>query len=305
MRKFFIFIVILFCFTLFGNTPPKSVVLEAGNLKVRLDSRKFWNINRVEWQGQLVGVDQSGAHYGVAYQPGGSKFFIGSGHNESGQSEKVTSIRFFIDDGQEMPVDSPIIRAAVVGMEKVSEIGGFKVRYKFYIDHNILHERVEITAEKDVPVNFLYPFMHPWSTRFSEYLGIGEEGIKLNIRFKSDNAFPNRRYLACGAWYDEKSGCGVATVMAPESGERALRRFLWDRSNYRKDYLCDYSHAVFPAGHTAVYTSHTAFFKQENKAKWQEDAVNIFNDLKAVHNTAENINNLKKKNMLFACRGNK
>ncbi|MBR2723239.1 MAG: hypothetical protein IKB77_02810 [Lentisphaeria bacterium] len=280
MKKIFVLFMLLTVAAVFGNTPPQSVVMESGNLKVRLDGRKFWNINRIEWEGQLVGVDQTGAHYGVAYQPEGSKFFIGSGHDESGRSEKLNSIRFFIDDRQEMPVKSPIIRAAVVGMEKESQIADFKVRYRFFIDHNILHERVEISAGNDVKVNFLYPFMHPWSTRFTDYFGVGESGRTLNIKFKSDGSFPNRNYLDYGVWYDEKSGIGVASLITPESGEKSLRRFLWDRPNYRKDYLCDYAHAVFPAGHTAIYISHTAFFRQEDKTKWHETAMNLLERLK-------------------------
>ena len=283
MKKVFVLFMLLTLTVVFADMPPPSVVMESGNLKVRLDGRKFWNINRIEWNGTLVGVDQAGAHYGTAYQPEGSKFFIGSGHDESGKSEKVSSIRFFIDEGHEPDVKNPIIRAAVVGMEKESVIGDFNIRYKFFIDNNILHERVEITAVKDVAVNYLYPLMHPWSTRFTEYTGLGEDGVRLNVKFKSDNSFPNRRYLSCGAWYDEKSGYAVATLMAAEKGEKSLRRFLWDRPNYRKDYLCDYSHSVFPAGHTAVYTAHTAFFRQENKEKWQEDAAEILTLLKGIH----------------------
>ena len=287
MKKISVLFILLSAIFVFADRPPQSVVMESGNLKVRLDSRKVWNINRVEWEGELVGVDQIGAHYGTAYQIEGGKFFIGSGHDESGKKEKMTSIRFFIDDDHEVPCSKSMISAAVVGMEKESEIGDFKVKYKFFIDNNILHERVEITAVKDVAVNYLYPLMHPWSTRFSEYMGLGEGGVKLNVKFKSDNTFPNRRYLEFGAFYDEKSGCGVAALKSAESGEKSLRRFLWDRSNYRKDYLCDYSHAVFPAGHTAVYTSHTAFFRETDKTKWQQQTVEILNDLKVLHKNAD------------------
>ena len=259
---------------------PQSITIESGNVRVRLDGKKRWNINKIEWKNRLFGIDEGGAHYGTAFQPQGSKFFIGSGHDESGRSEKLNSIRFFIDDRQEMPVKSPIIRAAVVGMTKESQIADFKVRYRFFIDHNILHERVEISAGNDVKVNFLYPFMHPWSTRFTDYFGVGESGRTLSIKFKSDGSFPNRNYLDYGVWYDEKSGIGVASLITPESGEKSLRRFLWDRPNYRKDYLCDYAHAVFPAGHTAIYISHTAFFRQEDKTKWHETAMNLLERLK-------------------------
>ena len=30
-------------------------------------------------------------------------------------------------------------------------------------------------------------------------------------------------------------------------GKKAPQRYLWDRKIYRKDYLCDYYHSVFPA----------------------------------------------------------
>lgn len=55
-----------------------------------------------------------------------------------------------------------------------------------------------------------------------------------------------------------------------------MKRLIWDRPQYRKDYLCDFSSAVLPAGHMIVYESKTAFFSQADKSKWISDAEKLF-----------------------------
>jgi hypothetical protein len=53
-------------------------------------------------------------------------------------------------------------------------------------------------------------------------------------------------------------------------------RFLWDRTSYRKDYLCDYAHSTFPAGNIVIYECKTRFFQQLDPKKWIADAEKLF-----------------------------
>ena len=81
--------------------PPQSITLESGSVRIRLDAKKRWNVNRIEWKNQQLGVDTPGAHYGIVYKPAGARYPIGTGHDESGFGEEVISLKIFAD-GKEL-----------------------------------------------------------------------------------------------------------------------------------------------------------------------------------------------------------
>ena len=99
----------------------------------------------------------------------------------------------------------------------------------------------------------------------------GADGKTLDV-FRSDNSFPNRKFVPSAAWYDTKTGVGVATFLKDAKGKKAPMRYLWDRRSYRKDYLCDYYHAEFPAGRVVVWEAVTGFFHQTDNNRWTDDA---------------------------------
>ena len=255
---------------------PQSITIESGNVRVRLDGKKRWNINKIEWKNRLFGIDEGGAHYGTAFQPQGSKFFIGSGHDESGVGEKFISLKIIVDGNEITPVEKNVIKGKKVRVEKISEITTLKVKSTFTIENDVLLETTELTAATPVKINFLYFFMHPWSTRFNKFHTIKMDGSKLDITFKSDNSFPNRDFVPAAAWYDTKSGLGVVSVIRNIKGQKKPMRFLWDRTSYRKDYLCDYAHSTFPAGNIVIYECKTRFFQQLDPKKWIADAEKLF-----------------------------
>lgn len=254
---------------------PKSIELESGNVKLRLDARKRWNINRVEWKQRLLGIDTAGAHYGMAFQPANSPFFIGSGHDESGKTEKVLTLKIFADGKEVLPAGQKI-SGKQLRMEKVSRVEAFTVKYSFTLENDILAERTELTASEDVRVNFMYCFMHPWSVRFKEFHALRPDGLVLDLTFRSDESFPSRVFLPAAAWYDPASGLALATVITLGKGIKNPQRYIWDRREYRKDYLCIFAHSVFPGGQTAVCRASTVFFQQPDRAKWQADADKVF-----------------------------
>ena len=49
--------------------------------------------------------------------------------------------------------------------------------------------------------------------------------------------FPTEKFVPSAAWYDTKTGVGVATFLKDAEGKKAPMRYLWDRRSYRKDYL--------------------------------------------------------------------
>ncbi|MBQ7206600.1 MAG: hypothetical protein IJS01_02260 [Lentisphaeria bacterium] len=251
---------------------PESVAMTCGDIKIRLDARKRWNINRIEWKGQLVCIDTRGAHYGMTCRPAGSPHFIGSGHTESGAGEEVISIKLFADGKEVVPGTEPITGKSV-GMEKVSSIYKFKVKYSFTIADNVLAERTEITSpDEAVPLRQLYCFMHPWSTRFTDYHVVSADGKKSGGKFVTDGKHRNRAFAPLICWYDAKSAIIVSTAAEKPSWSSNLQRLLWDIRSYRKDYICLVMNGVFPANTTAVCRARTAFARQKDPGKWVADA---------------------------------
>ena len=271
---FFLLPVLLFAEGVEGI--PKSIYLSSGNIKLRLEASKRWNINRIERNGELLSVDNPSAHYGMTYSPEGSKFFIGSGHTESGEGEVVESLKIWID-GKETPAAEKM-SGNVIAMEKVSKILAFTVKYSFRLENNRLYERTEVTALRDENVKVLYCFMHPWATRFSQCHGMHADGRKVDYSLTASEKMPCMVFLPAAAFFDEKSGIIAATFLKLESGTANARRLIWDRKVYRKDYLNDFYHKPFPAGHTAVYSAVTGF-ADASAANWISEAEKLMTEL--------------------------
>ncbi|MBR4664301.1 MAG: hypothetical protein IKO93_10545 [Lentisphaeria bacterium] len=278
MKKFFIAVLFFMVCVLFADI-PQSITLESGNIRIRLDGRKCWNMNRIEWNNHLLGVDEKGAHYGIAYQPQDSRFFIGSGHGESGETEKLISLEIFADGEKNVPAENVIVKGSKIRTDKVSAITDLLVKTRIVIENDVIFETAEISAVKPVKINYLYFFMHPWTTRFDKFHAVFANGKKLDVTFRSDNRFPNRIFVPSAAWYDTRSGFGAATVIRNLKGKKAPRRFLWDRTNYRKDYLCDFAHSILEPGTVVVYECRTGFSKQPDNSKWTADAEKLFGKL--------------------------
>lgn len=278
MKKFLTAVLLFTVSGLFADI-PQSIMLESGNVRVRLDGRKFWNMNRIEWKNHLLGVDEKGAHYGIAYQPQGSRFFIGSGHGESGKTEELISLEIFADGEKTVPVENVVIKGIQIRIDKVSAISGLLVKTRIVIENDVICETAEISAVRPVKINYLYFFMHPWTTRFDRFHAVFANGKKLDVTFRSDNRFPNRTFVPSAAWYDTKSGLGAASFIRNIKGQKAPGRFLWDRTNYRKDYLCDFAHSILEPGTVVIYECKTGFFQQPDKSKWIADAEKFFDKL--------------------------
>ena len=281
MKNTIVFLFALAMVSVFADI-PQSITLESGNVRIRLDGKKRWNVNRIEWKNQLMGVDFSGAHYGVVYRPVTSKHPIGTGHDESGIGEKLISLKIYADHREVIPVEGKIIKGKHIRVERTSQIADLATKTSLIIENDIMRETAEISADKDIKLDHLYIFMHPWSTRFDKFHAIRANGDKIDVSFRSDNSFPNRKFVPSAAWYDTKTGFGAVTFIRNIKGKKSPMRYLWDRKIYRKDYLCDYYHSVFPAGTAVVYEAATGFFRQPDSDKWIADAEALMKKLAQV-----------------------
>ena len=143
MKKFFV-LYFAFIVSVFSAAIPQSIMLESGDLKVRLDGRKRWNMNRIEYQGELLSVDSPNAHYGMTCRPIDFKYAVGSGHEETGFGEKVVSLKIFSDGKEIVPQENISVCGSKIKVEKVSKILDLNVKYDILIENNIISEFIEV-----------------------------------------------------------------------------------------------------------------------------------------------------------------
>lgn len=260
--------------------PVASATLKSGSLTVRLDGRKFDNMNRIEYKGKLFCIDNAGAHYGATAMFQGEKGFVGSGHTETGVTEKILSLALEVDGKPKELKNGETYTGKRIVFRKSSMLKDLKLDYELVLAGDILEESAAASAEKDVPIRFLYFFMHPWSTDFTDLYARNANGKKYQIRFNSGNQFPIRDKVRHAAWYNKTTGDGVVSVSsAKNEGQKDVLRFVWDRPQYRKDYLVDYMNSTFRAGTTARYGMKTMFFEKISPEKWQEHAEDLMKQM--------------------------
>lgn len=181
---------------------PKSLLLKAGDVMVRLDSRKFCNINRIVYKKQILCIDTGDAHYGTVCNIKGSGGFVGSGHTETGHKEKVLKLEITIDDQKIDPMAKRWAAGKKVCIRKQSKLRDFMLDYKLIIENNVITENVEISSEKDVELVSMYHFMHPWSTEFTRGFCINKDGDEKSCNFSGNNRHPFQEYAPILAWFD-------------------------------------------------------------------------------------------------------
>jgi len=261
MKKIVVLLLFMAFSAVYAAELPKFIEVSCGKVKIKLDHRKFWNINRVEYEGEMFGVDNTGSHYGFVHCIKGIKGFIGSGHKETGVAEKVDSIRFVID-GQACEAAPKMNAKKSFFMEKVSTIGTIKVTYSIALEDDTLFERTNLYFTKASDIQHVYCSMHPWSTEFTKYYGLRPDGTFLSIDLVANNKVPASEYMPKISLFNPKTGGALATALYFEHGKgKDACRMLWDRPYYRKDYIILENFNPVPAGHHAGMSVKTVFFR--------------------------------------------
>lgn len=122
---------------------PQSISLKSGNIYIRLDEKKRYNINRIEWKNQICAIDSPYAHYGMTCRPHDFQYAVGSGHEETGFGEKVLSIHFFIDEKNISPQENRLLKGKCIKMVKISKILDLTVKYELSVENDIIREYIE------------------------------------------------------------------------------------------------------------------------------------------------------------------
>lgn len=261
-----------------GFIGPSSLLVECGELAIRIDGPKLWTNSRIDFRGERLGIEDSA--YGTVFNLKGVGF-IGSAHREV-ETEQIHDVKFFLDD-KRIDGKEPSVRGKTFRCERRSQVRDLSLVSTLELTGSRLTETAHVTAARDVQFEKVYHFMHAWRPEVTHFqFGRGEEllsGGPFNDAKVDDRQFYYEKDPDWVAVFDAKSGhAAVSRVLArPKSGGAAMK--LWNvQGIYRKFYFEAFVEETMPAGFDGEYRLATEFFTTTTET-FIEDAARIARDL--------------------------
>ena len=252
---------------------PREITARVGDLEVRFESRSFWTLYRIDYQGTRLCHDRWGSHYGsVASFPGVG--FIGSGHTENGETEEIVDLKLFVD-GQPVARPESTQRCRRIRLRKRSRIRDLVLNTQIDVEGDRIVEEVRLEAERPTPVNLIYHFMHPWTHTATQYCAELLDGKRVEGLFKGDRSQKIDQATRWSAVYDRPSGKGAVTCVLAAPPDDDWRTRYWDVPNvYRKHYLATFLGKTVPPGREFHYRVVTVPFEAPAE-RWTEEAARV------------------------------
>lgn len=250
---------------------PHEIVAEVGPLGVRFESRSFWTLYRIDFQGTRLCLDRFGSHYGsVANFPDCG--FIGTGHREN-EDEQVLELALWVDGRKVERPESPV-SCQSIRLEKKSRIRALVLSTSIEVADGRITEDVRLKADTPTPVKLIYHFMHPWTATATEYLAELPDGKRVEGPFVGDRGMRIDKPTRWSAIYDGPSGKGAVSLVLAAPDEDGRTRY-WDiTGRYRKHYFVTFLQKTVPADREFHYRMVTVPFAAP-AAAWKEEAARI------------------------------
>lgn len=251
---------------------PAEIVADLGELQIRLESRSFWTLYRIDYRGTRLCLDRWGSHYGsVASFPDSG--FIGSGHTEH-EDEQILKLTLWIDD---KPIEKPepAVRCRSIRLEKRSRIRNLVLDTRIDVRDNRILEDVRLEAEKPTAVKLVYHFMHPWTDTATEYVAELLDGSRVEGEFNGDKSQKIDKATRWSAIYDGPSGKGAVTCVVEAPSDDDWRTRYWDvPDRYRKHYLATFLNKTIPADKQYRYRAIIVPFEAA-QGEWKSKAAGV------------------------------
>jgi hypothetical protein len=281
---------------------PAALMVSCGDVLIRIDGPMKWTINRVEYKGTPLWIENSscGTVFGF---PGIG--WIGTGHLADCKdgSEDVLKLQLWLD-GKEMswladksfsskelqlylvepnmPLPWPVetVKGKEFKQHKISRILDFDLDCIIELRDNRLYEQTTISTKKQIPVTQNYNFTHAWTHTFTAFLAHAEDGKELQDTFGNDK---RKEYslerIVWTAQYDANSGKGVISYLLEKPAEGGADLLIVNAPGvYRKFALMCFTNKTVPADFNGKYRMVTVFFEAPAD-KWQDVARKLANNL--------------------------
>lgn len=257
---------------------PTEIIARVGELGIRFESRSFWTLYRIDYQGDRLCLDRFGSHYGsVASFPGVG--FVGSGHTENGE-EQVLEVKLFVD-GKALTIPPREVTCSRLRLWKQSRIRTLLLTTQITVGDDRVEEEVRLRAEKATPVDLVYHFMHPWTPSATEYLAELLDGTRVEGRFTGDRKQKIDKPTRWSALYDPSNRKGAVTYVLAAPKDDWRTRY-WDVPGvYRKHYFTTFLAKTIPAHKEFLYRVVTEPFAAPAET-WKEAAAHVAGVLKTL-----------------------
>jgi len=285
---------------------PAALKILCDDVLIRIDGPMKWTINRVEYKGTPLWIENSacGTVFGF---PGIG--WIGTGHlaDRKDGAEDVLKLRMWLDDkelswpagkgflsselqlclnGKPLPSSVELVKGKQFKQHKISRILNFDVNCIIQLRHNRLYEETTISTRREAPINLVYNFTHAWTSTATAFLSGKDGGEEIAGELKDSNDVANTNFINKDmdwvAVYDGPSGKGVVSRLLARPLLGGAVSFVRNCPKiYRKYALMSFVNETVPAGFTGTYKMVTGFF-EASADKWQPMARKLAHDLNTV-----------------------
>ena len=172
-------------------------------------------------------------------------------------------------------------RVKTFRMERETMIRDLSFTNAIEIRNDRIYETVALKSEKEVPVELVYNFMHPWTVTAAHFLAGTDKGEEQKGTFTDSKEYVVEAEMDWSAVYDPSSGNGVVSRLLAKPDVGGAEMLLWDVPNrYRKFYLRSFATEgePIPAGFEGEYQLVTGFFEAD-KEDWEQAARELAEDL--------------------------
>jgi hypothetical protein len=284
---------------------PPALKISCGDVLVRIDGPMKWTMNRIEYKGTPLAVENS-AYETVFQFPGIG--FIGSGHllDRKDGAEDVLSLEMYVDDnrlswpadkcfsskqlqpyleeGRSLPQPVELVKGTEFKQHKVSRILDVHLDCLIKLRDNRLYEETTFSTQKPLPLDVVYNFMHAWIETATAFLSGKDGGEEIAGELNDSKEETNVQYINKDmdwvAVYDQPSGKGIVSRLLAKPPLGGAVMFIKNcPKSYRKFYLMSFAKETAPAGFSGTYKMVTGFF-QASPDTWRDAARKIAAELK-------------------------
>jgi hypothetical protein len=215
-----------------------------------------------------LGIDIYGSHYGhVANFPGIG--FIGSGHTEN-EKEQVESLQLFVN-GKAVAEPQSNYNCNSIRLVKRSRIRNLRLDSEITVKDNKIIEDVKIQALKPEKLNYIYLFMHPWHTSFSDF-AVLDAGKEMTGEFTDSKKFMVDKPVKNITLFNRTLNKGIVTCITDVPDDIKWRNRYWDvPERYRKHYFKAFIGATVKPGKVYHFLAVTTPF-EANAGNWLKTA---------------------------------
>lgn len=263
-----------------GKDYPNSIIVNCGKIRIQLNVRSYWNINKLWYEEEYLG--ESISWWGTVFAIP-NEGFIGSGHKSTqgankGEGEELKILKLFADGNYLSPeqvAESPFLTCQEFRLTRSAQVKSITYDYTLIIKQDKLYESSKVQASKAQRLELMYNFMHPWSRQLTDYYVQVTDDKSESGTFKADGSFPFRGPAQWITLYDNARNIGIISKASGDAGSI----LLWDRGSNKKTYLRSLERQSIKAGEVYSYKMVTDFYRAAS-ADWQEKAKSLANKIK-------------------------